>query len=472
MINKFIEKKKYCSRWITDKESMKIRTINGKVFIESFIGKILVLLNYFLVIKLVHTTGNEFIPNYETEATKYIVFLTWFTFSIMVLISIIQLITRNRVYTSDIVLSEVEVNYYEYKMFTKFFRLMILTVFYIMLYQVFFQITIKNLNIKSAILWWAIILNILIFLYLSSVNIKNFFKREFIKETLNSILEEINNNNYNLAKEKIKEARDENSEFKSLDLEITINAIEEIIMISEKESFNNAKSYSSKSELIANISHDLKTPLTSIINYVNFLRRRNITKEDRKEYIDILERKSIRLKALIKDLRESIDLSNEESKLEKSEVRLDELLKESLIELEDKIEGSNLTFELDIRSNDRELKRCYIDINKIMRVFHNLISNILKYSSEDSIVIIKLEQEESLEFEKGFYTRITFRNISKEILNLTGDEFMERFRRGDSSRNTEGSGLGLDIAKSLVELHNGQLKVDIDNNEFIVDMVI
>ncbi|MEN8078721.1 HAMP domain-containing sensor histidine kinase [Clostridioides difficile] len=472
MISKFIEKKKYCNRWISDKESSKIKTINEKVFIESFIGKILVVLNYFLVMKLVHTTGNEFIPNYKTEATKYIVFLTWFVFAIMILVSIIQLITRNKVYTSDISLNAVEVDYYKYKLFAKFFRVIILTTFYIMLYQVFFQITIKSLNIKSAILWWVLILNILILIYLSLTNIKNFFKREFVKETLNSILKEVNNNNYDLAKEKIKEAREENSEIKSSDLEITINAIEEIIMISEKESFNNSKSYISKSELIANISHDLKTPLTSIINYINFLRKKNISKKERNEYIDILERKSARLKVLIKDLKESINLSNEESKIEKSEVRLDELLKESLIELEDKIKRSKLKFELDIRSNDVELKKSYIDVNKIMRVFHNLISNILKYSSENSTVIIKLEQEESLEFEKGFYTRITFRNISREILNLTGEEFMERFRRGDSSRNTEGSGLGLDIAKSLVELHKGQLKVTIENNEFIVDMVI
>ena len=128
-----------------------------------------------------HTTGNEFIPNYKTEATQYIVFLTWFVFAIMVLISIIQLITRNKVYTSDISLSKIEVDYYKYKLFNKFFRVMILIVFYIMLYQVFFQITNKDLNIKSAILWWALILNALILIYLSLANMKNFFKKEFMQ---------------------------------------------------------------------------------------------------------------------------------------------------------------------------------------------------------------------------------------------------------------------------------------------------
>lgn len=472
MINKAISDKKFCSRWISDSEANKVKTLSEKVFIESFLGKALVLINYFLCRKLVHTTGNEFIPNYNTEANKYIVFLTWFTFAIMVFVSVIQLITKNKVYTTDTTLSKVEVDYYKYKLLSRFIKLGILVVFYITLYQVFFQFTINKIHIKRAILWWIVIFNISIFMYLAFLNTKNCIKRGMIKEALKEILEAVSKENYNIAKEKINELREENLEIKSSYLEITINAVEEIIQLSENESYKSDKSQISKGELIANISHDLRTPLTSIINYVNFLMRKDISSKDREDYIDILDKKSRRLRTLIEDLKESTENNNGEIKLEKSKVKLESILKESLLEFEDKIIESSLNFEVIINKEDKEFKESYVDINKVMRVFHNILSNILKYSALNSNVIIKLEQEESIEFESGYYTRVTFKNTSNELLNITGEEVVERFRRGDSSRNTDGSGLGLDIAKSIVMLHGGNFKVNINNSEFIVDIII
>lgn len=108
----------------------------------------------------------------------------------------------------------------------------------------------------------------------------------------------------------------------------------------------------------------------------------------------------------------------------------------------------------------------------MIRVFHNLISNILKYAEENSKVYIKLEQEESVDFINSYYTRFTFRNTLSSEINIKGQELIERFKRGDSSRNTEGSGLGLNIAKSLVEVQGVELKVNVYGREFIVDIII
>ncbi|MGL5353003.1 MAG: ATP-binding protein, partial [Clostridium sp.] len=112
------------------------------------------------------------------------------------------------------------------------------------------------------------------------------------------------------------------------------------------------------------------------------------------------------------------------------------------------------------------------DGNKMQRVFQNIISNILKYSKDNSKVYIQLEQGESITLEKGYYTRITFKNTSANVINIKEEELIERFRRGDCSRNTEGSGLGLNIAKSLVEVQGGEFKINIENNIFTVSIVL
>lgn len=151
-------------------------------------------------------------------------------------------------------------------------------------------------------------------------------------------------------------------------------------------------------------------------------------------------------------------------------MRVDKLLEKALFEFKERIEDSSLRFNISIE--DKEIKRSYADYKKMTRVFHNLISNILKYSAKDSDVYIKLEQEESVDFSRGYYTRIIFKNTTEDEIKMNGEELLERFRRGESSINTEGSGLGLDIANSLMKLQNGELKINVDKNNFIVDVII
>lgn len=469
MISKYIEEKKFCSRWVSDEEANKFKIINERVLIETWLGRVLLIINYFVVRRLVHTTGESFFPSYNTEANKYIVILTWIVFTIIVFISIVQLVTKNKVYVSDSTLSEDKVTYYKYRIFHRVFRVFILVLTYMTLYQILFQFTIRGIDIKRTILIWIVAVNLVVLVYLAFIVGKNGFKGVMLSSTLEDALED---KNYSLSdlKKKLSEKRSEINDINSVDLTITFSAIDDLINVAENTGIVEKKSFISKTELITNVSHDLKTPLTSVINYVNFLSRDGITDKQREDYIGILERKTISLKSLIDDLKESIGSNDETENLELENINILDVLEYALFEFKEKVEESSLEFNLNIE--DKKIKKSNINYKKMIRVFHNLIFNILKYSEENSKVYIKLEQEESVDFIKGYYTRVTFKNTSANEITIKGEELIERFRRGDSSRNTEGSGLGLNIAKSLMELQGGELKVNVYGKEFIVDVII
>ncbi len=217
-----------------------------------------------------------------------------------------------------------------------------------------------------------------------------------------------------------------------------------------------------KTELITNVSHDLKTPLTSIINYIDLLKEERIDNNSASEYIEILDGKSQRLKTLIDDLFEASKLSSNQFKLDVSKSDVVALLKQTLGELNNKIEESNINFIIELPNNSIFLD---IDGQQIWRVFDNLLNNILKYSPEKSRAYISLEETET-------EVKIIMKNISKAPLNFDADELFERFKRGDKSRTTEGSGLGLSIAKSIVELHNGNIFINIDGDLFKVIVLL
>ncbi len=217
------------------------------------------------------------------------------------------------------------------------------------------------------------------------------------------------------------------------------------------------KSQKMKTELITNVSHDLKTPLTAIITYVNLLKEEGITEEERKNYIDVLERKSMRLKVLIEDLFEVSKATSKNVKLELAKVDIISLLKQVKLELSERMEKS----ELDFRWNFQEEKvYLTLDSQKTYRIFENLLINILKYSLEGTRVYIDVSDNEDI-------VTITMKNISKGELNFNPGDITERFVRGDVSRNTEGSGLGLAIVKSFVELQKGKLTIEVNGDLFV-----
>ncbi len=218
------------------------------------------------------------------------------------------------------------------------------------------------------------------------------------------------------------------------------------------------KSERLKTELITNVSHDIKTPLTSIINYVDLLKKENIEDEKVKEYVQILDNKSQRLKKLTEDLVEASKVSSGNVKLTIEEIDLKELLHQSIGEFKDRFETKNLKIELNIPYEAIKIKA---DNRYLYRVIENLFSNITKYALENSRVYIDVKKTRK-------DIEISIKNISKEKLNISSDELMQRFVRGDKSRYTDGSGLGLSIAKSLTELQGGNFDIVIDGDLFKV----
>ena len=218
------------------------------------------------------------------------------------------------------------------------------------------------------------------------------------------------------------------------------------------------KSERFKTELITNVSHDIKTPLTSIINYVDLLEKEEIPNENAKEYLEVLERQSARLKKLIEDLIEASKASSGSLSVNLEKLEAGVFLVQTVGEFKEKTEKNKL--DLQIKKPEEPI---YImaDGRHFWRVIDNLMNNICKYAQPETRVYINLEQT-------GEKVQITFRNTSRYPLNISSEELMERFVRGDSSRNTEGNGLGLSIAGSLMELMHGKMQLVVDGDLFKV----
>lgn len=215
-----------------------------------------------------------------------------------------------------------------------------------------------------------------------------------------------------------------------------------------------------RTELITNVSHDIKTPLTSIINYVDLLEKEEIDNEKAREYLEVLSRQSARLKKLIDDLIEASKASTGNLNVSLERCELGVLIDQCAGEYAEKLKAAGLEL---VVTKPEEPVTIMADGRHMWRVFDNLLNNVCKYAMAGTRVYINLDKE------AGRAT-VTFRNISAQQLNISGEELMERFVRGDSSRNTEGSGLGLSIARSLVQLQKGELELTVDGDLFKVTL--
>ena len=218
------------------------------------------------------------------------------------------------------------------------------------------------------------------------------------------------------------------------------------------------KSERMKTELITNVSHDIKTPLTSIINYVDLIKKENVDNTTVQEYVEVLDRQSARLKKLIEDLLEVSKAStgNVEVHMEACDPQV--MISQIVGEYQEKMQQQGLEL---VVGEPEVATTIMADGRHLWRVLDNVMSNIYKYAQENTRVYVDTEV--------GLHqVKLIFKNISKYPLNITSDELMERFVRGDKSRHTEGSGLGLSIAQNLVELQGGSFRIHIDGDLFKV----
>lgn len=240
-----------------------------------------------------------------------------------------------------------------------------------------------------------------------------------------------------------------------------INKVKNAYKLSLNEKVKNEKL---KTELISNVSHDLKTPLTSIINYVNILNNKNITEEEREKYLNILDRNSKRLKTLIEDLFEISKLNSGKMNIEKNNIDIISLIHQVLGEYSNLYEEKNIEFKLNTNKEEIFLN---LDGKLMSRVFENIIINSLKYSLINTRVYIEIEDRENL-------TKISFKNIANYEMKFNEKDMFERFARADKSRNSEieGSGMGLAIAKSIVEMHNGNIEIEVEGDMFKIHIIL
>jgi len=215
-----------------------------------------------------------------------------------------------------------------------------------------------------------------------------------------------------------------------------------------------------KIELITNVSHDLKTPLTSIISYVDLLTREENLPDHVKEYVSVLVQKSERLKNLIQDLFDLSRASSNNLVLDLEQIDLARLIKQTLADMEEQVESSGLSFRLNIPDDPVIIRS---DGSKLYRVFENLIGNTLKYSLDGSRVYIDLTVSDR-------HALVTIKNVANYEMKFNGDDIVQRFVRGDESRSTEGSGLGLSIAESFTQICGGKLSVSVDGDLFKVEL--
>ncbi|MCQ2482044.1 MAG: sensor histidine kinase [Clostridia bacterium] len=233
-----------------------------------------------------------------------------------------------------------------------------------------------------------------------------------------------------------------------------INSINNVISSAVEDKL---KSEKMRTELITNVSHDIKTPLTSVINYTDLISKEINDNPKIADYCAVLSRQSIKLKKLIEDLIEASKASTGNIEMNVTQVDVGVVLSQALGEFNDRLSQSELETVVNNRVEGKI--KAFADSRYLWRVFDNLLTNICKYSMKGTRVYIDI-------YEENNFVRIAFKNISSRKLNMSSDELLERFARGDSSRNTEGSGLGLPIAQSLILLMDGKLILTIDGDLF------
>ena len=323
------------------------------------------------------------------------------------------------------------------KKYKKIYRIIILLSLIVFLMFVYFFLNYRILDLLIIYL-----IAILYMLYILRVKI------ELIE--INENVEQMLEGNYSIKFEKRSK--------KFEDLETNLEKIQESIKNTVKEKI---KSEKLKTDLITNVSHDLKTPLTSIVSYAKLLKKEKIENQEVKKYIEILDKKACKLKDLTEDLIEVSKLSSGNESVNMEKLNFAEIIRQANGEFAEKFEEKQLELVSNIEEENMNLE---FDSKKMWRAIQNLYQNVYKYSLKNTRVYVSLKWKEPKEKRKLIFE---IKNTSKGALNISPEELIERFVRGDKSRNTSGNGLGLSICKNLVELQKGKFEIEIMADLFV-----
>ncbi|MEG2788560.1 MAG: HAMP domain-containing sensor histidine kinase [Romboutsia sp.] len=436
-----------------EKKDLNIRKeLDKRLFIQKLTWYLILLINICCVYNI-----NSIILRFSVKGEFFVLGFTILS-SLILIINLFEIIKRSMyLYKVKIELGEGEEDgikfVYSKLMFKKW---------YIFVYQsIVLSSTILNLTQIISQKAYLNILIILSFLEIGKLLLKlliNKFRILMIRSSLESIIEDSKEDK---SEEYLEDAKEIEFLLGTRFVVIT-RQLKRLIDKLEYTTNKEQSSIYSKSQLVTNLSHDLKTPLTSIMNSIYILKNEELEEDEKIEQIKILKSKSYRLKTLIDNLNEVINCEEDEIILNKEDINLYELLNQCVNSFELKIKEANLHLRFNI---DNKNTIVLVDKDKIIRVFENLLSNIVKYSLEDTRVYINIKNEKES-------TNITFKNICKYELEVSENILGSRFVKGDKSRNSKGYGLGLNIVKNLIRTHGGKVNISSEGDLFKVELNI
>jgi signal transduction histidine kinase len=337
-----------------------------------------------------------------------------------------------------------------------FLRQSLTAIFVLFLHRIFFRSgsTMQKVVIASILL---ILLSATVFLAPVVLVVVLVFAPKYVRkyDAIKQGVEEVRNGNLSY---QIPVPEGDHSELD--DIARNINQISEAVNITVQ---NELKNQRMKAELISNVSHDLKTPLTSMVTYIDLLKQEGLDSPRAMEYLDVLDNKTNRLRQLTEDLFEAAKAASGAMPVRLEKVELISLINQGLGELNEGINESGLEF---ILNNPKEKYYVWADGQLMWRVMENILGNVLKYAQPDTRVYMDVREEVGGEGTDPDMVIFEVKNISRQSLNIDAEELMERFKRGDEARSSDGSGLGLSIAKDLVKLQKGVFEVKIDGDLF------
>lgn len=337
-----------------------------------------------------------------------------------------------------------------------FFKQSCIVIFFSYLYRVFFESgsTMRKVVLGAVVI---VLLSATVFLAPVVLVVVLVFAPRFVRkvDAIKEGLEEVRNGNlaYKIPID----------ESKNGELEEIARGINQISEGSHMAVQNEIKNQRMKTELISNVSHDLKTPLTSLVTYIDLLKTEGLDSENAPEYLDVLENKTNRLCVLTDNLFEAAKAASGSMPVKLEKVELVSLVNQSLGEMNQRIQDSDLEF---ILNNKEENYFVWADGSLMWRVMENILGNALKYAMPNTRVYLDIKEGNGKDGQNSDIIQLEMKNVSKESLNMDPSELMERFTQGDESRNSEGSGLGLSITKDLMKIQNGWFEIKIDGDLF------